>query len=64
MLWHDQIAVLCFTRLSFLFCAVLSWLSMAEAPVAIPTDVLEATRPAAIPLPEPPAGGENPALPA
>ena len=47
----------------FLFCAVLSSLSMAEAAVAIPLDVLEAARPAAIPLPEPPASGETAALP-
>ena len=38
----------------FLFCAVLSSLIMAEATIAIPPDVLEAARPAAIPLPEPP----------
>ena len=47
----------------FLFCAVLSSLSMAEAAIAIPPDVLEAARPAAIPLPEPPASDESPALP-
>ena len=47
----------------FLFCAVLSSLSMAEAAVAIPPDVLEAARPAVIPLPEPPASGESAALP-
>ena len=47
----------------FLFCAVLSSLSVAEAAVAIPPDVLEAARLAAIPLPEPPACGESPALP-
>ena len=48
----------------FLFCAILSSLSMAEAAVAIPLDVLEAARPAVIPLPEPPASDESPALPA
>ena len=48
--------------LSFLFCAVLSSLSMAKAAVAIPPDVLEAARPAAIPLPEHPASGESPTL--
>ena len=37
---------------------------MAEAAVAIPLDVLEAARPAAIPLPEPHARDESPALPA
>ena len=37
---------------------------MAEAAVAIPLDVLEAARPAVIPLPEPPASDESPALPA
>ena len=47
----------------FLFCAILSSLSMAEAAVAIPCDVLEAARPAAIPLPEPHARYESPALP-
>ena len=47
----------------FLFCAVLSSLSMAEAAIAIPPDVLEAARPAAIPLPEPPSSGESAALP-
>ena len=47
----------------FLFCAILSSLSMAEAAVAIPPDVLEAARPAAIPLPEPHARDESPALP-
>ena len=36
---------------------------MAEAAVAIPLDVLEAARPAAIPLSEPPASGETAALP-
>ena len=35
---------------------------MAEAAVAIPPDVLEAARPAAIPPPEPPACGESAAL--
>ena len=65
---HHQIAVLCFMPreviyFGFLFCAVLSSLSMAEAAVAIPPDVLEAVRPAAIPLPEPPASGESAALP-
>ena len=49
--------------LSFLFCAVLSSLSMAKAAVAIPPDVLEAARPAAIPLPEHPPSGESPILP-
>ena len=49
--------------LSILFCAVLLSLSMAKAAVAIPPDVLEAARLAAIPLPEPPASGESPALP-
>ena len=47
----------------FLFCAILSSLSMAEAAVAIPPDVLEAARPAAIPLPEPHARDESPSLP-
>ena len=47
----------------FLFCAVLWSLSKAEAAVAIPPDVLEAARPAAIPPPEPPACGESAALP-
>ena len=37
---------------------------MAEAAVAIPLDVLEAARPAAIPLPERHARDESPALPA
>ena len=65
---HHQIAVLCFMPreviyFGFLFCAVLSSLSMAKAAVAIPPDVLEAARLAAIPLPEPPACGESPALP-
>ena len=65
---HHQIAVLRFMPqeviyFGFLFCAVLSSLSMAEVAVAIPPDVLEAARPAAIPLPEPPACGESPALP-
>ena len=65
---HHQIAVLCFmprevVYFGFLFCAVLSSLSMAEAAIAIPPDVLEAARPAAIPLPEPPARDESPALP-
>ena len=65
---HHQIAVLCFMPreviyFGFLFCAVLSSLSTAEAAVAIPPDVLEAARLAAIPLPEPPACGESPALP-
>ena len=49
--------------LSFLFCAVLLSLSMAKAAVAIPPDVLEAARLAAIPLPEHPASGESPTLP-
>ena len=49
--------------LSFLFCAVLSSLSMAKAVVAIPPDVLEAARPAAIPLPKHPPSGESPTLP-
>ena len=49
--------------LSFLFCAVLLSLSMAKAAVAIPPDVLEAARLAAIPLPEHPACGESPTLP-
>ena len=49
--------------LSFLFCAVLPSLSMAKAAVAIPPDVLEAARLAAIPLPEHPASGESPTLP-
>ena len=48
--------------LSFLFCAVVSSLSMAKAAVAIPPDVLEAARLAAIPLPEHPASGESPTL--
>ena len=65
---HHQIAVLCFMPqeviyFGFLFCAVLSSLSMAEVAVAIPPDVLEAARPAAIPLPEPHARDESPALP-
>ena len=65
---HHQIAVLCFmprevVHFGFLFCAVLSSLSMAEAAIAIPPDVLEAARPAAIPLPEPPSSGESAALP-
>ena len=47
----------------FFFCAVLSSLSMAEAAVTIPPDVLEAARSAAIPLPEPHARDESPALP-
>ena len=46
----------------FLFCAVLSSLSMAEASVAIPPDVLEAARLTVIPPPEPPASGASPAL--
>ena len=37
---------------------------MTEAPVDIPSDVLEAARLAAIPAHEPPAAGENPAPPA
>ena len=45
----------------FLFCAILSSLSMAEAAVAIPLDVLEAARPA---LPKPHARDESLALPA
>ena len=49
--------------LVFFFCAILSWLSIADAPVAIPPDVLETAHPAAIPPPEPPAGAENPTLP-
>ena len=49
--------------LSILFCAVLLSLSMAKAAVAIPPDVLEAARLAAIPLPEHPASGESPTLP-
>ena len=49
--------------LSFLFCAVVSSLSTAKAAVAIPPDVLEAARLAAIPLPEHPASGESPTLP-
>ena len=36
---------------------------MAKAAVAIPPDVLEAPRLAAIPLPEHPASGESPTLP-
>ena len=36
---------------------------MAKAAVAIPSDVLEAPRLAAIPLPEHPASGESPTLP-
>ena len=65
---HRQIAVLCFmprevVYFGFLFCAILSSLSMAETAVAIPPDVLEAARPAAIPLPEPPSSGESAALP-
>ena len=43
---------------------ILSWPSIAEAPVTIPPDVLETAHPAAIPPPEPPAGGEKPTLPA
>ena len=50
--------------LKFLFCDVLSSLSMADVPVAVPPDVLQAASPAAIPLPESPAGDENPARPA
>ena len=46
------------------FLAILSWPSITEAPVTIPPDVLETAHPAAIPPPEPPAGGENPTLPA
>ena len=47
MLWHLQIAVLCFVPqevmyFCFFFCSILSWLSITEAPVAIPPDVLEA----------------------
>ena len=49
--------------LSFLFCAVLSSLSMVKAAVAIPPDVVEAARPAAIPLPEHSVSGESPTLP-
>ena len=49
--------------LSF-FCAILSWPSIAEAPVTIPPSVLETAHPAAVPPPEPPAGGEKPTLPA
>ena len=65
---HHQIAVLCFILreviyFGFLFCAVLWSLSMGEAAVAIPPDVLEAAHPAAIPLPEHPASVESPALP-
>ena len=65
MLCHHQIAVLCFMPrgviyFRFLFCAILSSLSIAEASVAIPRDVMKA----AIPPPEPPASGESPALPA
>ena len=65
---HHQIAVLRFMPreviyFGFLFCTILSSLSMAEAAVAIPPDVLEAVRLAAIPLPEPPASGESAALP-
>ena len=37
---------------------------MAEAPVAIPPDVLEAARPAAAAATEAPIGGDNPAPPA
>ena len=37
---------------------------MAEAPVAIPPDVLEAARPAAAAAPEAPIAGDNPAPPA
>ena len=48
--------------LSFLFCAVVSSLSTAKAAVAIPPDVLEVARLAAIPLPEHPASGESPTL--
>jgi len=48
----------------FLFSVDLSSLSMAEASVAIPPDVLEAARLGAIPPPEPPASGASPALPA
>ena len=47
-----------------IFCAILSWPSIAEAPVTIPPSVLETAHPAAIPPPEPPAGGEKPTLPA
>ena len=47
----------------FLFSVVLLSLSMAEASVAIPPDVLEAARLGAIPPPEPPASGSSPALP-
>ena len=65
---HHQTAVLCFMPreviyFGFLLCAVLSSLSMAEAAVAIPPDVLEAAGPAAIPLPDPHASGESPTLP-
>ena len=46
--------------LCFLLCAILSWLSIAEAPVAIPPG----NRLPSCNTPEPPAGGENPTLPA
>ena len=68
MLSHHQIAVLCFMPREVIFFrffgAILSWTSIAEGPVAIPPDVLETAHPAAIPPPEPPAGGEKPTLPA
>ena len=66
MLSHHQIAVLCFMPREVIFfrffCAILSWPSIAEAPVTIPPSVLETAHPAAIPPPEPPAGGENSTL--
>ena len=66
MLSHHQIAVLFFMPREVIFfrfvCAILSWPSIAEAPVTIPPDVLETAHPAAIPPPEPPAGGENSTL--
>ena len=66
MLSHHQIAVLCFMPREVIFfrffCAILSWPSIAEAPVTIPPDVLETAHPAAIPPPEPPASGENSTL--
>ena len=68
MLSHHQIAVLCFMPREVIFfrffCAILSWPSIAEAPVTIPLSVLETAHPAAIPPPEPPAGDEKPTLPA
>ena len=65
---HNQIAVLSFMPQEviyhrFLFCAALLSLSMAKASFTLPADVLKAARPAAIPLPEPPASGESAALP-